>query len=148
MATRAVFWTPFAGRFSIITQCFVPGFQNLHEFCNMPGGSGIDGRFLFFNGELRMNARLNRTCLNDFNQFCKSFDVRTVIAASDEHGHPEGFEKEIYALAILRAVQHGDFGEDHEAMRMAISATWYQGYRKGFSAESFNEIFQELCIYW
>ena len=95
-----------------------------------------------------MHATTISACLNDFHEFCNSLNVRTVIAAANEQGLPEGFEKEVYALAILRAVKNGDFGEDHEATLMAISTIWEQGYRKGFNEESFNEAFQKLFVCW
>jgi hypothetical protein len=97
---------------------------------------------------MEMHATISSACLDDFHQFCKSLNVRTVIAAANEQGQLEGFEKEVYALAILRAVKNGDFGEDHEATLMAITKIWEQGYRKGFNEESFNEVFQELFVCW
>ena len=95
-----------------------------------------------------MNAIANHACFEDFHRFCKSFDVRDVIAAADEQGRADGFEKEVYALAILRAVHNGDFGEDREATQKAISTLWQSGCCKGFNAATFNEVFQELFIYW
>ena len=95
-----------------------------------------------------MNAVAGITGVEDFNRFCRSFDVREVIAAADEQGHAAGLEKEVYALAILRAVHNGDFGEDREMTQYAISALWKHGYCKGFNAESFNEVFQKLFVYW
>ena len=95
-----------------------------------------------------MNAIAYQGCFEDFNRFCKSFDVRDVIAAADEQGRANGFEKEVYALAILRAVHNGDFGEDRKATKEAISALWQSGCCKGINADTFNEVFQELFIYW
>ena len=95
-----------------------------------------------------MQTIANKPALEDFNRFCHSFDVRAVIAAADEQGLAEGFEKEVYALAILRAVHNGDLGNDRDTTVKAISSLWYDGYRKGFSAETFNEMFQELFVYW
>jgi hypothetical protein len=95
-----------------------------------------------------MNAGATGTGFEDFNRFCKSFDVRAVIAAADAKGRAEGYEKEVYALAILRAVHNGDFGEDRQATQKAISALWRNGYCKGFNAKTFNEVFQDLFVYW
>lgn len=95
-----------------------------------------------------MDEIASRAGIDDFNQFCKSLDVRYVIAAVDEQGQAEGFEKEVYALAILRAVHNGDLGEDAEMTRNAIAAFWQHGHRKGFNAESFNEVFDQLFVYW
>ena len=89
-----------------------------------------------------------RRGLEDFNRFCATFDVKKVIAAAEEHGDAVGYEKEVYALAILRAVHNGDFGRDKEVSQAAISALWERGYRKGFNLDSFNEVFQELFVHW
>ena len=73
------------------------------------------------NGGQDMNAIANHACFEDFHRFCKSFDVRDVIAAADDQGRADGFEKEVYALAILRAVHNGDFGEELESFDLLIS---------------------------
>ena len=86
--------------------------------------------------------------LEDFSQFCKTFDIRAVIAAADEYGLVPGYEKQIYAIAILRAVQHGDFGSDPELTAKAVSALWDTGYRCGFNADSYNEEFENFFKYW
>ncbi len=86
--------------------------------------------------------------LEDFNRFCATFDVKEVIAAADEHGDAIGYEKEVYALAILRAVHNGDFGQEELVTQAAISALWERGYRKGFNIDSFNEAFQEFFVHW
>ena len=62
--------------------------------------------------------------LEDFNQFCKTFDIRTVISAADQRGLVPGYEKKLYAIAILRAVQHGDFGSNPDLKTEAVSALW------------------------
>ncbi len=89
-----------------------------------------------------------REGLEDFNRFCSSVDVRTVIAAADRQGRAEGFEKEVYALAILRALQNGDFGQDRQLTQLAVSSLWERGLLKGFNRENFNEVYQEFFIYW
>lgn len=86
--------------------------------------------------------------LEDFHRFCSSFDVKAVIAAADRYGRAEGFEKEIYALAILRALQNGDFGQDRQFTGMAVSTLWECGLLRGFNRENFNEVFQEFFVYW
>lgn len=95
-----------------------------------------------------MNAIIKGAGVEDFNHFCKSFDVRSVIATAEDRGHAAGLEKEVYAMAILRALHNGDFGEDRDTSQKAISALWNQGHYKGFNAESFNEIFQQVFVYW
>jgi hypothetical protein len=74
--------------------------------------------------------------------------VKAVIASADRHGCAEGFEKEVYALAILRAVRNGDFGRDRHVTRMAVSSLWERGLLKGFNRENFNEVFQEFFVHW
>ncbi len=95
-----------------------------------------------------MNVITVREGLEDFNRFCSSVDVRAVIAAADEAGNADGFEKELYALAILRALRNGDFGEDGHVNRTAISALWECGYLNGFNRDSFNEVFETFFAYW
>lgn len=89
-----------------------------------------------------------REGLEDFNRFCSSVDVRAVIAAADEAGNARGFEKEVYALAILRALRNGDFGEDRYVNQTAITAIWECGHLNGFNRDSFNEVFDEFFAYW
>ena len=86
--------------------------------------------------------------VEDFNNFCESFDVKAVIAAADKKGRARGFEKEVYALAILRALHNGDFGEDPHATQNAISSLWTRGHRDGFNAHTFKEAFQEYFVCW
>ena len=86
--------------------------------------------------------------LEDFNQFCKTFDIRTVIAAADQRSLVPGYEKELYAIAILRAVQHGDFGSDPDRTAEAVSALWERGNRCGFNVDSYNAEFENYFRYW
>jgi hypothetical protein len=86
--------------------------------------------------------------LEDFKRFCNSFDVRSVIAAADECGNAEGFEKEVYALAILRALRNGDFGRNREMTQIAVSLLWERGHLEGFNRDSFNEVFEDFFVYW
>jgi hypothetical protein len=99
-------------------------------------------------GASEMNKRAMLQKLEDFNQFCGTFDIRTVIDAADRRGLAPGYEKELYAIAILRAVQHGDFGSDPDLTAEAISALWERGYRSGFNADSYNTVFQNFFRYW
>ena len=95
-----------------------------------------------------MHSSAVRRNLEDFNTFCNKFDIRAIITAADEDGHAEGYEKEVYALAIMRAVSKGAFGADRVANQQAISALWDRGYRDGFNAESFKEAFVEFFNCW
>ena len=95
-----------------------------------------------------MDNGLVRRELEDFKRFCTGFNVRDVIAAADLQGHADGYEKEVYALAILRAVRNGDFGDDRRDTHEAISALWQKGCRNGFTVESFNEVFEKFFIRW
>ncbi len=86
--------------------------------------------------------------VEDFSIFCKTFDVRAVIAAVDQHGNADGYDKELYALAMLRALWNGDLGDDRQVKEAAICDFWECGLLNGFSKESFNEVFQEYFVYW
>jgi hypothetical protein len=95
-----------------------------------------------------MNVITVREGLEDFNRFCSSVDVRAVIAAADESGTAQGYEKELYALAILRALRNGDFGEDGHFNQTAVSAIWECGHLNGFNRDSFNAVFEEFFVCW
>ncbi len=86
--------------------------------------------------------------LDDFSRFCHSFDVHQVIAVAEKNGGTLGQEKEVYALAILRALHNGDFGSDTRIARAAVSALWERGNQCGFSADSFNDVFDEFFSHW
>lgn len=86
--------------------------------------------------------------LVDFERFCYSFDVKAVIASADTEGNTPDHQQAVYALAILRALFNGHFGEDRRVQQAAVSALWERGYSKGFNAESFNEVFDEFFVYW
>ena len=86
--------------------------------------------------------------LKDFNKFCETLDIRSVIAAADNDGAAPGYEKELYAIAILRALQHGDFGSDPELTARAVSALWERGISNGFNADSYNKEFENFFRYW
>lgn len=95
-----------------------------------------------------MVQRSLRKELEDLQRFCTGFDVMEVIAAADNHGNADAYKKEAYALAILRAVRNGDFGDNRQLTHAAITATWERGHRKGFTADTFNEVFQEYFVWW
>lgn len=82
--------------------------------------------------------------IDDFSQFCVMVDVTTVIAAADDEGNAPGYDKELYAIAIVRAVQHGSLGSDWYQAQSAVSRLWQRGYRSGFNRDSFNTVLQEL----
>lgn len=89
-----------------------------------------------------------RRNLEDFSHFCNAFDASAVIAAAEKSGQADEFEKEVYALAIMRAAHNGAFGTDPKAKQAAISALWERGHRCGFTAESFNAGFLECFNCW
>ena len=95
-----------------------------------------------------MEKSVVRRNLEDFNHFCNAFDVRAVIAAAEEPSQADEFEKEVYALAIMRSVHNGAFGSDPTAKQAAISALWERGHRCGFTADSFNTGFLECFNCW
>lgn len=95
-----------------------------------------------------MGNRVNLHHLADFGEFFSEVNITQVIAAADEHGNVQGYEKEIYALAIIRAVSKGDFGTNPKVKIAAISALWERGYRTGFSMESFNAVFEDYFCGW
>jgi hypothetical protein len=96
--------------------------------------------------QFEKNHRLQR--FEEFSYFCNSLDISAIIAAADKWGHADGYEKEVYAIAILRAVQNGDFGSDRDLVQDAVSALWEQGCRSGFNVQSFNAVFQEFFNRW
>jgi hypothetical protein len=95
-----------------------------------------------------MDMREMHRSLDDFSRFCQSFDVRKVIAAAEEKGGTRGQEKEVYALAILRALHNGDFGSDNRVAQAAVSELWERGNQCGFNSDSFNAVFEEFFSHW
>ena len=94
------------------------------------------------------NIPMPRQCLRDFARYCSSVDIREVIAAADEDGNADGYEKELYALAIIRAAQSGAFGRKSNALQAAVADLWERGHRFGFSRETFNTGFEKLFDPW
>lgn len=86
--------------------------------------------------------------LRDFGQFCGALDIHAVIAEADAAGQLNGHEKELYAIAILRALHNGDFGKDRQFISEAVSAFWEHGYEQGFNVQSFNTVFEKFFNRW
>jgi len=95
-----------------------------------------------------VDKRISRHELEDFQRFCSTFNPKGLICEVDEHGSIEGLEKQVYALAIMRAVSNGDFGTDDKLTAAAISALWAQGHRYDYNSEIFNKVFTEFFYYW
>ena len=95
-----------------------------------------------------MDKSISRHVLEDFQRFCSTFNPKGLISEVDEHGSTEGIEKQVYALAIMRAVRNGDLGTDDKLIAAAISALWDQGHRYGYNSENFNKVFDEFFYYW
>jgi len=95
-----------------------------------------------------MDKLLMRQQLEDFMQFCETVDVKRTIKAAGHATHAPDEDKELYALAIIRAAKNGAFGDDNDATQTAISAFWERGYRSGFNTESFNVVFEEYFRCW
>ena len=83
--------------------------------------------------------------IEDFSGFCAMVDVKAVVAAADAEGNPGGYDKELYAIAIVRAVHDGMLGTDWYEAQAAVSRVWERGYRSGFSTDSFNSALEELA---
>jgi hypothetical protein len=86
--------------------------------------------------------------LQDFSQFCSALDIHAIISDADECGRVSDREKEIYAIAILRAIEYGDFGNDRDKIQEAVSLLWEGGYREGFNLHSFNSVYEEFFSHW
>jgi len=86
--------------------------------------------------------------LEDFVQFCNTIDGKRTIKAAGHPTRAPDDDKEQYALAIIRAAKHGDFGDDNKTTQTAISALWERGYRSGFNTDSFNVVFEEYFRCW
>jgi hypothetical protein len=91
-----------------------------------------------------MKAKPEKYWFEDFTEFCMHVDVRAVIAAADEEGNAPGQSKQIYAIAIVRALHYGDLGGDWHEAHSAVSMLWERGHLTGFNTESFNSGLKEL----
>ena len=94
-----------------------------------------------------MTQNFIREQLEDFRAFSASVNIKAIIAAADGEGKVQGCEKELYALAILRALERGDFGRSLPVVQSAVSALWERGYRSGFTQQSFNTVIEEYFHY-
>jgi hypothetical protein len=83
--------------------------------------------------------------IEDFSEFCAKVDVKAVVAGADAEGNSRGYDKELYAIAIVRAVHEGTLGADWCEAQAAVSRVWERGYRSGFNTDSFNIALQELA---
>ena len=95
-----------------------------------------------------MDQQVMRKEYDDFRRFCDTLDIERVVRNTHREGQLPGNEKELYALAILRAARTGALGEDSAATRVAISALWERGSRHGFSRDNFNQVFERYFRYW
>ena len=86
--------------------------------------------------------------LKDFVEFCSALDIKEVVGAADEFGNAEGYDKEIFALAILRALDNGDFGDDPMQVQVAVADFWRRGHVEGFSMATFNRVFIDHFAHW
>ena len=91
-----------------------------------------------------MKAEPVQHWIEDFSKFCINVDVRDVIAAADEEGNAPGQSKQLYALAIMRALHNGDLGSDYDESLSAVCMLWERGHVRGFNTESFNLGLKEL----
>lgn len=82
--------------------------------------------------------------IEDFKRYAKTVDIRTVIAAADEQGKAPGWEKQIYSIAIVRALHQGELGTDYGQVQKAVATLWEHGHTRGFSTESFNDALRTL----
>jgi hypothetical protein len=86
--------------------------------------------------------------IEDFSGFCAMVDVKAVVAAADAEGNARGYDKELYAIAIVRAVEDGMLGADWYEAQAAVSWVWERGHRSGFNSDSFNSALKELADSW
>jgi len=86
--------------------------------------------------------------LEDFRRFCARVAVDESARSGASQGPFPQDAKARYALAIIRAVRAGAFGDDNQSTLTAISALWDRGCRCGFNTESFNRGFEEYFSCW
>jgi hypothetical protein len=92
-----------------------------------------------------MSANKIQPWIEDFSEFCAMVDVKAVVAAADAKGNARGYDKELYAIAIVRAVHDGMLGADWYEAQAAVSMVWERGHRNGFNRDSFNSALKELA---
>jgi hypothetical protein len=82
--------------------------------------------------------------IEDFKRYSKTVDIKAVIAAADEQGNAPGWEKQIYSIAIVRALHQGELGNDYRRVQEAVATLWERGHVLGFSTDSFNGALRKL----
>jgi len=82
--------------------------------------------------------------IEDFSTFCVSVDVKAVVAAADDEGNAPGWDKQLYAIAIVRALHQGVLGGDWLRAQYAVALLWERGHRRGFDTDSFNGVLRDL----
>lgn len=92
-----------------------------------------------------MGAKKLLQWIEDFSEFCAMVDVKAIVATADAEGNSRGYDKELYAIAIVRAVHDGKLGTDWYEAQAAVSRLWERGHRKGFNSDSFNSALKELA---
>ena len=75
-----------------------------------------------------MGANKIQHWIEDFSEFCEMVDVKTVVTAADAQGNAPGCNKELYAIAIERAVHDGMLGTDWYEAQAAVSRVWERGH--------------------
>ncbi|MEE4145155.1 MAG: hypothetical protein V2I26_10190 [Halieaceae bacterium] len=91
-----------------------------------------------------MNTQRQRLWIDDFSEFCKTVDVKSLVAAADEEGNAPGQHKQLYAIAIVRALHYGELGSDWYEAQSAVSMLWERGNTSGFNTETFNSGLRKL----
>ncbi len=92
-----------------------------------------------------MKTKRDQLWINDFSEFCKTVEVKSVVAAADEEGNAPGQDKQLYAIAIVRALHYGELGSDWYEAQSAVSMLWERGNSSGFNTENFNSGLRKLA---
>jgi hypothetical protein len=83
--------------------------------------------------------------IEDFSVYCVSVDLKQVVAAADEEGNAPGWEKQLYAVAIVRALHQGILGNDWLQAQSAVARLWQRGRERGFNTDNFNDVLLQLA---
>ena len=79
-----------------------------------------------------MGANKIQHWIEDFSEFCEMVDVKAAVTAADAQGNAQGnapgYNKELYAIAIERAVHDGMLGTDWYEAQAAVSRVWERGH--------------------
>ena len=92
----------------------------------------------------KMKTKRDQLWIDDFSEFCKTVDVKSLVASADEEGNAPGQHKQLYAIAIVRALHYGKLGSDWYDAQSSVSMLWELGNNSGFSTESFNTGLRKL----